>query len=347
MKNIYKFPNQDQILDEASIWIARLDRGLSDEEYDSLRDWLANDARHRETLMELATLWDRMDSLSRLSDLFQEPPRRSEFFGKVLRIAAVLAVIGIGVWVSVDELPWVNAEIEILHIEPQPQLVYETAIGEQSTANLPDGSEIVLNTNSLLRVHYSPTHRVIRLERGELHVRVADDVDRPFSVIAGDNVIQAVGTEFNIEISDNQLIELVVTEGRVLVGVHRPQSSTTVVDEPAVLPMSSTSVAAGEELMLGTDVEIVTEVSPVDMQVKLSWQSGNLIFQGESLEDALVEIGRYTSVEFIIQDDDLRNVRVVGLFKAGDVNGLLAALRENFEIAYRRSGEQIILMSSN
>ena len=115
---------------------------------------------------------------------------------------------------------------------------------------------------------------------------------------------------------------------------------------PTVLPPSSVTVAAGEELILGSPEEEVAEISPADIEVKLSWRDGNLIFRGESLEDAMEEVGRYTSVDFVFLDDDLRKVRIAGLFKAGDVNGLLAVLRENFDIVYEQVNEQKVLLST-
>lgn len=346
MTRIYDFTPPDDRGAEASGWIAKLDRGLSAGEAEALKAWMAKHPDNQAALLELAGLWDRMDVLSRLDDLFQRPAR-SGIAG--LRFKAAAAIVGAGLvgWLAVMSLDFPEQAPEQKQAGlTAPERLFETAIGEQSTVNLTDGSQVILNTNSLVRVKYTQQHRLVTLERGEIHVRVADDKSRPLSVIAGENIIQAVGTEFNIEISDDRKIELVVTEGRVLVGVHRPPEAAAEESEPAVLPLSSVTVGAGEELILGSDDEQVTEVSPVELEVKLSWQSGNLVFRGESLEDAVEEIGRYTSVEFVILDDDLRKVRIAGLFKAGDVDGLLAALRENFDIAYQRTDERIVLLSS-
>ena len=134
--------------------------------------------------------------------------------------------------------------------------------------------------------------------------------------------------------------------GRVLVGVHQSATGGTADNSPDILASSSVTVAAGEQLILGTPEADITEVSPEEIEVKLSWRQGNLIFRGESLEDAVAEIGRYTTVEFVILDDDLRKVRIAGLFRAGDVDGLLATLRENFNISYQRTGDGKILLTS-
>ena len=78
--------------------------------------------------------------------------------------------------------------------------------------------------------------------------------------------------------------------------------------------------------------------------MQLSWRSGNLIFRGESLETTVSEVGRYTSVEFVIKDEELRRVRVAGLFKTGDVAGFLSSLEANFDIAYERTDDETVLL---
>ena len=69
-------------------------------------------------------------------------------------------------------------------------------------------------------------------------------------------------------------------------------------------------------------------------------------FREKTLEEAIHEISRYTSVEFEILDDNIRAVRVAGLFKAGDINGLLLTLRENFQIPSQRVGTERVLLGA-
>lgn len=348
MTKIYDFPQKDKRLDDASEWIAKLERGLSADEAQALQAWMGEHPDNAGAVLELAELWDQMDTLSRLGDLFEEPLQRRTAVWWSLSAAAAFAIVAVAGWFSYATYiaPADPTETPAPRAAAEP-LAYETAVGEQSTVNLPDGTQVVLNTNTSIKVRYTQRHRVVRLERGEVQFRVAEDSSRPFSAVVGETVIQAVGTVFNIEMSNDQRVELVVTEGKVLVGVHRGSFDTEVDEPPVVLPMSSLTVKAGEEVILGTQEDVVTEVSAAEIEVRLSWQAGNLVFRGEALEDAVAEIGRYTSIEFVFLDEELRQVRIVGLFKAGDVDGLLAALRENFDIAYRRTDDQILLLSNN
>ncbi len=351
MNNVYEFPVQIQRYDEASVWVAKLDKDLSEADQKALQEWMSANPENLTVLLEMAKLWDEMAVMSRLADLFPETPihpARSARFG-LATAASILITVLAGVWAVIalnpGNAPETNETRQSV-LATAPNTVYETAIGEQSTVNLPDGTRIVLNTNSLITVEYTDQYRLLRLKRGQIHVQVAHDKVRPLSVIAGDKIVQAVGTAFSLEITSDQQIELVVTEGKVLVSVYQGPHGIPTEITPAVLAPSSVSVVAGEELILGSLDEEILEVSFEEIEVKLSWRQGNLIFRGESLEDAMAEIGRYTTVEFVILDDDLRKVRIAGLFKAGDVDGLLAALRENFNITYQRIDDGKILLTT-
>ena len=73
-----------------------------------------------------------------------------------------------------------------------------------------------------------------------------------------------------------------------------------------------------------------------------------LVFQGEPAETMLAEVGRYTTSEFMLADRELAQVRVAGYFRAGDIEGLLAAsrLRDNFRIESQLIGERVVLRSA-
>lgn len=383
MSNIVELPDQQTRTDQACEWLARLDQyddasdGLSLQDESALQQWMAVAPENQAVLFELIELWDKMDSLSRLSDLFdkndhfqKEQKSQQGAYGVAknsiaqnhspqsrpfLAVAAsflLVALIGLAYW-----LPAWRGDYSDQLVATADN-TYQTAIGEYSTVTLSDGSQLLLNTHTLVNVEYTDSYRLIRLVRGELHVSVAKDTERPLSVIAGNKIVQAVGTEFNVEITHDQAIELIVTEGIVKVGVHKASLAqndtfeTLSVNKRSVqgLPDSSVTVSAGEGLMLGTEkekiqAEKINEVTPADIEVKLSWQKGNLIFRGESLEEAVKEVARYASVEFIFMDEGLKGLRVAGLFKAGDVEGLLATLRENFNIVSQRVNGKKVLLS--
>ena len=49
-------------------------------------------------------------------------------------------------------------------------------------------------------------------------------------------------------------------------------------------------------------------------------------------------------MEFVVVDDKLKAVRVSGFFKAGDVDGMLAVLKANFNIEYQHVSASRVLL---
>lgn len=353
MTNIVSLPNNAHRHEEASRWIARLDRQLTPEEEQALGAWLVDPANEA-LLLDMAALWEKMDSLSRLSHLFPTPARRNatpRWRSPALvasMASAVLAVVA-ALWLWQGDEPVNSSDPALL---ADAEHLYETAVGERSTVTLADGTRLTLNTDSRIKVSYSSSHRLLTLVQGEIHIKVAKDEGRPLSVLANDRIVQAMGTEFNLQITADQKIELLVTEGRVRVAVRTPPVVGRERKIPQALPATSLEITAGQQLTVDSrapgsaPAETVELVTSEEIEVKLSWQQGNLIFRGEPLEEAMREIGRYTSVEFVILDDDLKQVRVAGLFKAGDVESLLAVLKENFDIVHVHTEDQKIILSS-
>src|SRR5690606_38018731 len=58
-----------QVYEEASLWLARIDKGLSVERRQELVEWLRADSTHRELFFEAAAFWDELDVLEELSTL--------------------------------------------------------------------------------------------------------------------------------------------------------------------------------------------------------------------------------------------------------------------------------------
>ena len=340
---------EEKRLDDASDWLAKIDRNITEQEKLALQTWLSLTPKNTEVLLEVAHLWDKMDDLSRLSALFpQTAPgtakKYSGWFGAIA--ASVILVITLGFYQSGFNFSLFDQGKQSAVVAMQ--MNYETSVGESNTINLPDNSKIVLNTNSFVQVRYSSTARVIDLQRGEIHIDVAHDKSRPLSVLASGKVIQAVGTAFNVEVR-NELVELIVTDGKVLVASNDDDIAKIDIDDiPKRLLQNSMAVSKGEKIDLdltGKTIEHVVKVDPVEVATRLSWRHGNLIFRGESLAEAMAEISRYTDITFEIADNDkLKKVQVAGMFKTGDVNGLLEVLTNNFNISYKKIGSDKIIL---
>ena len=345
MSNVHQFRTEEERYDEASLWIERMSEGLTPEEEAELQTWLSDDPANQAVLEKMARLWDKMDSLNRLSALVPNPVTPVEssliFPPTIVALAAsiVLSLTLMFFWNTSQDS---ETAAEVTH--RPAEIFYETAVGEQQIHRLEDGTKITLNTGSRIGVRYSHDARLLHLESGEVHVEVAKDAQRPLSVLAGGHIVQAIGTAFNIEIKPDREIELVVTEGKVRIGEQAVSHDTGLKNVEIELPPSATVLTAGQQLVTGNETKLAQAISSDDIQVKLSWREGNLVFRGESLAEAAQEVERYTGVEFVFVHEALNQVRVTGFFRAGDVEGMLAVLKENFDIEFQRETEKRVLL---
>jgi transmembrane sensor len=337
MSNIIELPTSEHRFDEASLWIAKLDRTLTYEEQQQLKQWLQADPESRAIFLRMAALWDKMDRLALLSEIFpHEKIQRSHHRLPIFAAAASIAICVIGVTWSLmpgTQSPcalWSAKGDEVVNIIDGN---YETAVGDKSTIKLPDGSLLVLNTNSLIKVVYTNKQRLLILDRGEIHIDVAHDAERPLSVVAGKKIMQAVGTAFDVHLFDDKKVELIVTDGRVLVAERQEINQPKSINNIKRLSASAVSVSRGEKIILGAAQEVVAKIDATEMAAQLSWQQGNVVLRGETLEEAVSEFSRYNKMKVVIADE---NIRIAGRFKTDDIESFLQGLSNNFPITYQK-----------
>lgn len=352
--------SRERIREEACAWLACLDKGIEQEEIDALATWLDENPLHSRMLFNMAAMWDMSDVLSELSEIFPlaeidvstgAMSNKRKPFSAALA-ASLVFVVGALLFLWQTKSWWQSDAL---------QETYVTAIGERRQINLPDGSVITLNTGSSTRVTYDPRERAVVLEKGEAFFSVAKDKSRPFRVYVGDRVVEAVGTAFTVQRIDAAFsLEVLVTEGEVRL-LNKPSRDerarqleiseediapkvTELVDE--IIP-----VIAGEKLVVSQQEERQKiekeQLQPEDVEVKLAWRVGMLVFQGDTLETVLQEVSRYTNIK-LEAEDSIRNIRIDGLFRAGDIDALLVSMEKNFNLSSRRlADDQIVITASN
>jgi transmembrane sensor len=323
--------------EEASLWLARLDRGLSEAEREQLSRWLLHRA-NAAALHELAAFWNTSELLLDLPMTQHMQSRR-----RWLAVAAfMVAAIGLSLYFYLPQLWPANT--------PQFERNYRTAVGEHVTEILPDGSTLTLNTNTEVQVRYLEHERVARLLRGEAHFMVAHATERPFGVRVGEHIVQAVGTAFNVRVQTPDDIEVMVTDGVVRI-LNESEAAPAASQAPTqwwLQPALGGNLVKGQVARLDEEASAaplaVTQLDAEGIEVRLAWQRGELVFEGEPLRTVLDEFSRYTTTRFMLASESMATVRVGGFFKAGDIDGLLATLDEDFRIRAERVTNGLILL---
>ena len=353
MSNVHRIRDRAAIDDEAAQWVWRLDADeVSPQTESAYRAWLEADPRHREAMEEYTKVWHRLDDLAVLKSASKvrtvrrgvNEEERQRLFPvplRWLRFAAAAAVLSVAVFLTYHfGGPGMRASLVTNES-------YATAIGQQRTIELADGSVVELNTNSIVDVAFTRSERLVRLNKGEAHFAVEKNPDRPFIVEAGDTRVRAVGTAFSVYVAPQLPVQVIVTEGEVaVIDVPPAPSSVSPVSAEARPTPQAVHLEAGERLGNDTDApRRVMAVSSAEMTKELAWRNGMLIFEGDPLEFVVEELSRYTQARFVIVDDSIRERRVGGRFKTDDVEGLLSVLEKGLAIEVRRQGNSIILLA--
>lgn len=204
---------------------------------------------------------------------------------------------------------------------------YRTAIGEQRSVLLADGSVITLNTASRIEVDLQEDRRLIRLLEGEALFNVAPDRSRPFDVVAGNTTLQAVGTQFNVD-RRSKITTVTVVEGRVAVSsTPRGSGPGGSGQERRTTPDPLSAIlSAGEQLVVTPTA--IAKPKRANIAVATAWTQRQLIFEKRPLGEVAEEFNRYNRDAIEIADAGLRQQQVTGVFQANDPTSFMTFLAQ-------------------
>jgi transmembrane sensor len=336
--NVLPFSDHSSIQTQARQWLIRLDSDnpLSPPEEQALRQWLGQSSAHRRELERISAFWHDANILNELyTPAYEQASRRwhrrlaslmqlpSQAWNRGGAIAATVSLAMALVFV-------------LLPADKQASNgIYVSALGEVTKHRLADGSIVRLNTDSQIQVAYSEGTRNIRLLRGEAHFKVASNKDWPFQVYAGSGMAKALGTAFSVRLHPDT-VQVTVDEGRVALSAATEPSPLAEMQQLASLARGDSAMltehSSQHANQLPSQRHQVTQIPMPELQRKLAWHSGYLVFVGDPLIDVIAEVSRYTTVNINIADPALQQLRVGGRFKVGELEAMFDVLQTSFGI---------------
>jgi transmembrane sensor len=211
---------------------------------------------------------------------------------------------------------------------PLDRSTFATAVGEQRTIKLSDGSMLTLNTRSQIRVEFNQRAREIRLADGEALFSVAHDPRRPFRVVTSAATIQAIGTQFDVH-HDAQGTTVAVIEGAVHVA------------PPA---RSAAQLSAGEEAHVTARGQLSTRPLP-DPRAAVAWRERRLEFHDIALAEVAAEFNRYNTMRIRVQGVLDPDKRITGIFSADNPEALVRFLEHDPSLRIERGHQELIIHS--
>lgn len=272
------------------------ERELDADERAHLDAWLAEDSRHKGAYIRAMvidnaiaravaqqSLYPGEDRYALRSDASESTGTSRRAWLKYGAWAAGVGIFGVGVSLKVTDRHTTLA----------------TSRGEFRRVALADTSVASINGSSRLEVRLTSEKRQITLVKGEVWFEVAKDKTKPFVVEAGAVHVRAVGTAFGVRRFKDGA-EVLVTEGTVEVWTGNAKAL----------------LSAGQRSFVPYETAQITVArQPQEIQRKLAWREGKLIFTRQTLGEAVADFNRYSAKKIVISDPALENKRIFGQYQ--------------------------------
>jgi biopolymer transport protein ExbD len=214
-----------------------------------------------------------------------------------------------------------------------------TPMGGKFKVILPDGSLVLLNAASTLKypVHFDEKLRKVSFT-GEAYFEIAKLEDKrkkrvPFYVYSNDQIVEVLGTHFNINSYDNEeYSKTTLLEGSVKI-TNEKSAATAKILKP------------GQQAVIKRG-DVQTKVMIADEAQALAWKDGYFLFKNTNIKDVVNELERWYNVDIQYEDEMefenitgyiSRNVKISSVLKMLQLSGIV-----NYEI----SGSKIIIKGS-
>jgi len=242
---------------------------------------------------------------------------------------------------------------------------YRTDIGQLRTVQLPDGSTVQLDTDTEVFTYYSKASRLIELVKGRAIFSVVHNSTSPFTVIAGQTVVRALGTEFDVFKENEKDITVTVLEGRVQVSQNvildktMPTLALHINEKNFDQPKVTSTIKSGEEYrppveVISSGQEVTVSEGKSTYEVKKAniknideRRNGRFYFKNKPLAEVILELNRYLETKIVIGDKRLNNILITINFNISARKYFLETLQKSVPIETLRNNDgQIIILKA-
>ncbi len=243
-----------------------------------------------------------------------------------LSIAASLLLILLAAWSYVYITQQAEEAQPIAHIQ---KITKKTGVGEKLTIRLPDGSRVTLNAASQITYpsEFSGSIRSVFLS-GEAFLQVIHDAQKPFKVMTNHTETTVLGTQFNVNSRENEMITLV--EGSVQVGFKDA-------DQHEMIRLVPGQMAYTDALDLNM------KVKEADLKEVTSWKDGSLVFRGVSLQEITARLENWYDVQITIAEGVDKDMKVSGEFNNENLQNILTGLSFSFDFTFTISNKNVMI----
>jgi ferric-dicitrate binding protein FerR (iron transport regulator) len=194
---------------------------------------------------------------------------------------------------------------------------------------LADGTKAWLNAATVIRYpeNFSGNERRVEVIKGEAYFEVVHNSSKPFKVVARGQVIEDIGTHFNVNAYDDEpAVETTLLEGSVSV----TDSKQRVILVP------------GQQSFLKKGSPII--VRKADLNEAVAWKDNHFIFSNDNIESIMRQISRWYNVDVSYQGDMSGKEITGSVSRSENISEVLRKLEETGTIHFKMDERRVIVM---
>ena len=201
--------------------------------------------------------------------------------------------------------------------------IIEIPRGGEYQISLADGTHIWLNSATALKFPASfakGTERKVELH-GEAYFKVNHDPSRLFRVKTTNQVVDDLGTEFNVSSY-----------------IDEPSTVTTLIE--GSIRVNSKLLIPGQQAILQQSGKLT--VQEADTQEALAWKNGDFVFRNDDFRTVMRKVSRWYNVDIIYDKSAPENIPLGGMIARTKTLSLLLNLMEQTgAVHFTRKGRTI------
>jgi len=201
--------------------------------------------------------------------------------------------------------------------------------GQKSTIMLPDGSSVILNSESTLTYtsEYYLEERRVKL-KGEAFFEVTEDPEKPFVVETPELITTALGTSFNINAYPGSEEAVTLVTGSVKIETQASGRHTI--------------LTPGEMLAVNDSGKIKKiKTSSFD---HIGWKDGVIVFQDTPLKEAITELEKWYGVDIVLKNyPEDNDMSFTGSFRNDNLSNVLKSLSYTMPFDFKIEGKKVVV----
>lgn len=229
-----------------------------------------------------------------------------------------------------SELPTANSEL------PTAYNTMTTPRGGQYQLVLPDGSRVWLNAESsiIYPTAFTTSERRVTIT-GEAYFEVAHNARQPFRVEAGAQLVEVLGTKFNVNTYTEELnYNTTLLEGKVKLSARDAQNTV----------LTSLILQPGQQGQLDQQTKNLSLTAHPDLEQVMAWRNGLFNFNNRSFAEVMSLLARWYDVE-IVYDGKVPKTSIRGeMGRDLNLSQVLNALKV-MGVNYAIEGKKLIVRS--